>query len=246
LRLKKSHLAAVGLVTLIVGLMIFFPARVAYQWFAPPVLSLTGIEGSLWSGSAREGAASGIYARDLKWRLRPLSIFTGELSYAFEASPEGGFVEGNVGLASDGSIALTDLNAALSLHDFQGTIALPGLTGNVSAKFTRLLLDNGIPVAADGVIEVANLLVPTISRSSIGGYRAEFFTQDSGIMASVEDTDGVVDLAGSLQLSSDQTYQFLAQIAPKENTPDRVRQQMQFLGSANERGQHSFRLEGQL
>jgi general secretion pathway protein N len=243
---KRSHLVAVGVVTLIAGLMIFFPARVAYQWFAPPALSLAGIDGSIWRGTAREGAASGVYLRDLKWSMRPLSIFSGNLSYEFEASPQGGFVEGTVGLGVSGTVTFSELNAAASLNNFQGTIALPGLSGNVTAKFSRLVLDAGLPVAADGEIEVSSLLVPTIDRSSIGGYRAEFFTQDSGIMASVEDTDGVVDLAGSLQLLSDRTYQFVAQIAPKANTPDGVRQQMQFLGSANERGQHTFRLEGQL
>lgn len=235
-----------GLVTLLLGLLIFFPARVAYQWFAPPALSLTGIEGSLWSGSAREGAASGIYARDLKWRVRPLSIFTGELSYIFEASPEGGFVEGTVSLGGDGTITLTDLNAALSLHAFAGTIAPPGVSGNVTANIDRLVLDDGLPLSADGVVEVANLVAPAINRSSIGGYRVEFFTQESGVMASVEDTDGIVDIAGSLQVTTDRNYQFIAQIAPKANTPANVRQQMQFLGSANERGQHTLRLEGQL
>ncbi|MDH3751514.1 MAG: type II secretion system protein N, partial [Gammaproteobacteria bacterium] len=96
------------------------------------------------------------------------------------------------------------------------------------------------------VLEVADLVAPMVHRSSIGGYRAEFFTQDSGVMASVEDTDGVIDLAGSLQISSDRSYQFIAQLAPKNNTPASVRQQMTFLGSANERGQHELRLEGQL
>jgi len=120
------------------------------------------------------------------------------------------------------------------------------MSGNVTAQFERLLLDAGTPRAADGVIEVANLVVPTINRSSIGGYRVEFFTQESGVMASIEDTDGIVDIAGSLELTADRSYQFMALIAPKANTPQNVRQQMQFLGSANERGQHTLRLEGQL
>ncbi|MDH3266830.1 MAG: type II secretion system protein N [Gammaproteobacteria bacterium] len=243
---KRSHLVLVGLITLLVGLLIFFPARVAYQWFGPSALSLTGIDGSVWSGSAREAAASGVYLRDLKWSMRPLALFAGELSYAFEASPDGGFVEGTVGVGMAGTITLTQLNAALSLQALQGSIAAPGVAGNASARFERLVLKDGIPIAVDGVVDVGNLVVPAIHRSSIGGYRAEFFTQEGGVMASVEDTDGLVDIAGSLQLSSDRNYQFIAQIAPKANTPQDVRQQMQFLGSANERGQHTLRLEGKL
>lgn len=65
-------------------------------------------------------------------------------------------------------------------------------------------------------------------------------------MASVEDTDAIVDLAGSLSVSADRTYRFLAQVAPKSTTPEDLREQMRFLGTPNERGQYELRLEGQL
>jgi hypothetical protein len=123
---------------------------------------------------------------------------------------------------------------------------MPGLDGTANLQFERLVFENGIPVAADGTLEIANLLAPLIHRSSVGGFRAEFFTQESGIIASVEDTDAVVELAGSLTVSPDRTYQFLAQVAPKSTTPANLREQMRFLGTPNERGQYEMRLEGQL
>jgi len=242
----RSRLLTVGLVTLFLGLLVFFPARVAYRWVSPQALSLAGIDGSIWSGSAREAQASGIYLRNVTWRMRPLALFTGKLAYAIEASPTSGFVEGNIGLGVTGTITFTDLQAALSLQSMQQALDMPGLSGQLNVQFDRLALDDGIPVAADGVLEIANLVAPRVHRASIGGYRAEFFTQDSGVMASVEDTDGVIDLAGSLQVSRDRSYQFVAQLAPKNDTPANLMQQMQFLGSANERGQHELRLEGQL
>ena len=85
-----------------------------------------------------------------------------------------------------------------------------------------------------------------MTASPIGGYRAEFFTEDAGIVASVEDTDGVFELAGSLRISSDRSYVFAGQLAPKSETPPSVRQQMRFLGNPNDRGQYPLRLEGQL
>jgi hypothetical protein len=38
----------------------------------------------------------------------------------------------------------------------------------------------------------------------------------------------------------------VAQLAAKNNTPANIKQQLQYLGSANERGQHELRLEGKL
>jgi general secretion pathway protein N len=246
LKTLRSRYLAAGLVTLFLGLIVYFPARVAYQWFAPQAISFAGIEGTVWNGGARVAQANGVYLRDVTWRMRPLALATGKLSYAIEASPTSGFIEGNIGLGITGAITLTDLNAALSLQSLQRSIGMPGLSGKVNAQFVRVLLDGGLPVAAEGVLEVADLVAPLVHRASIGGYRAEFFTQESGVMASVEDTDGVIDLAGSLQISADHSYQFIALLAPRDDTPAELRQQMQFLGTANDRGQHELRLEGQL
>jgi general secretion pathway protein N len=243
---SKFGLPVAGVTTLLVGLMIFFPARVAYHWAAPPNIKLSGISGSLWSGNAAQMSVNGLYARDLRWQLQPLALFTAKLAYAIKASPASGFVEGSVAIGLGGSVTLTDLTAAISLQALEQTLGIPGIRGNASVQLESLKLIDGFPVSASGVLEIANLRVRTIARSPIGGYRAEIFTQGTGIGASVEDTDGVIDLAGSLQLSSDRSYQFIAQLAAKEEAPSSIRQQLQFLGSANERGQHELRLEGQL
>jgi general secretion pathway protein N len=244
--IARYRYVIIGVITLIVGLLVVFPARIAYQWFAPQGIALSGIEGSIWSGQAREGEVGGVYLQDVNWRMRPLALFTGKLGYALEADAASGFVDGAVALGLGGTAELTDLTASLSLQALQETIGMPGLSGMVNLQFERLVFDDGIPVAADGNLQVADFRAPLIHRAAIGGFRADFFTQDSGVMASVEDTDAVVDLAGSLSLSPDRTYQFLAQVAPKADTPAELREQMRFLGTANERGQYELRLEGQL
>jgi general secretion pathway protein N len=242
----RTRYLAIGLVTLLLGLVIFFPARVAYRWFVPDTISFAGISGSVWNGGAREAYAQGIYVRDLSWRMQPLALLTGGVGFSFAANPQPGFMEGTVKLGFSGQIAFEELTMSLALQNLQPLIGLPGLSGTANARFPRLVLNDGLPTAAEGVIDVSNLVVPNLYRGSVGGYRAEFFTQDSGVMASVEDTDGLIDIAGSLHLTTDRSYEFIAQIAPKNDTPASVRQQMQYLGSANERGQHELRLEGRL
>ena len=242
----RSRLLFIGGLTLVVGLLVLFPARIAYQWFVPTDVRLSSIEGSVWYGSAAEASIAGVYLRDLRWRFRPAALFTGGIGYAIEARPSSGFVEGNIKVGITGTLTASDLNASFPLHLLQAAMRTPGLAGSMSVQIQNLKLDGSIPVAADGFLEVANLIIPAVHRYPIGGYRAEFFTQDSGVMSSVEDVSGMLDLAGTLQISTNGTYEFLAQLAAKENTPDNVRRQMQFLGSPNERGQRELRLEGQL
>jgi len=243
---SRARLIVVGCVTLLASLIYFFPARVAYQWLPAPTFNLGGISGSLWNGQASQVQSGSLYMQDLHWRIKPLSLFTGQLRYQIEGSPASGFIDGQVSLKLSGAVTGSDLRGSMSLQPFEQLIGIRGLSGMLNGEFERLVIENGLLVAANGQFEVSDLIAPNIHRASIGGYRAEFSTQETGVVASVEDTDGLIDVAGSLQLSADRTYKFMALLAPKNNTPANVRQQLQLLGSANERGQHELRLEGQL
>lgn len=242
----RRRLIIAGLLTLFAGLIILFPARVAYNWFAPPGIAVSGIDGTVWSGSARHVTAEGVYVANMRWQVRPLRLLTGKLAYSIAGSLASGFIESDVALGFGGDIYLSNLTGSLALQFLEQATGVAGMQGSLNVKFERLQLSDGLPVAAQGVVEVSGLLLPLVAPTPIGGFRAEFFTQQDGVGASVEDTDGIFDLAGSLKLTSDRNYTFLGQLAPKPETPAQVREQMRFLGSPNERGQYELRLEGQL
>ena len=242
----RGRLITAGVITLLIGLVTAFPARVAYQWFAPPGFSLEGISGSVWYGRAAQARIEGIYLREISWRFRPLGLVSGKLAYAVEAKPVSGFVNTRVFVGVTGAIRFEELQASLPLQPFENLVGMPGLRGTVNLQFDRIVIEDGLPVAANGELAVANLVAPLVHRGSIGGYRAEFFTQNTGVHASVADTDGVLDIAGSFEITADRSYQFLAKLAPKADTPDNLRSQMRFLGTPNDRGQYELRLEGQL
>jgi general secretion pathway protein N len=241
-----KSLITIGLLTFVAGIILMFPARVAYQWFAPDSVDLGGIRGSVWNGSARELNAGGLYLRDVEWQVRPLRLLTGKLAVDVEATPGSGFVEGRVALGFGGDISIADLNGSGSLQSFAGILNMPGLRGDVSLQFERLQLRDGLPVAAVGTIAVAGLVAPLIDPGSIGGYRMELFTNETGVIASVEDTNATFDLAGSLTVSADRNYVFLGKVAATERTSDKLRNQLRFLGSPDPRGRHEIRLEGSL
>lgn len=242
---SQRRLIVVGVFTLVAGLIAMFPARVAYHWFAPGGVEAGGISGTVWKGSAEHATAGNFYIRNLRWSMQPLKLITGKLAFSVNA-PASGIAEGDVALTFGGNLRVTDLEGAFSLAALQAVIGVRGIAGNARVSIERLHVDDGLPVAADGWIEISQLLLPLVSDASIGGYRADFFTHQSGVQAAVEDTDGVVDLAGSFTIQPDRSYQFLGLLAPKSETAPAIIQQMQFLGSANERGQYELRREGRL
>jgi len=243
---RRSRLIKVGLLVFVVGLILMFPARVAYRWFAPAEFVASGISGSVWNGHAKEAITYGTYFHDLSWRIRLLDLVTAKLGYAIESQLASGSVDANIAIGIGGTLRVTDLQASLPLASMQSISSLAGIRGSLSANFSEIRFESAMPVAAEGVLEITGLTLPLVSSDPLGGFKAEFFSQDSGITASIEDTTAVIDLAGSLQLSPDGSYQLLAHLTATGDTPAPIRQQLQFLGSANDRGQHELRLEGRL
>lgn len=242
---SRRSLLLLGVFVFIVALVISVPARVAIALIAQPGIAVSGVSGSVWSGAAEEASVAGIYLRDIKWEASFLPLLTGKLAYRIEATPMSGFVETDLRIGFDRTLYLTNFTAAMPLQVLAGVQNAQALGGNASARFERIEIVDDLAVVADGVIQVADLVIPEVARESLGSYRADFNTQNNGIVASIEDTDGVLDLAGSLQIRTDRTYQFLAQVILTAKTPATVRQQLQRLPPPNARGQYELREEGQ-
>ena len=242
----KRGLLLIAVLTLTIALVVKFPARVAYQWAAPAGIAASGIHGSAWRGRADALSINGVYLANVSWRLLPLRLLTGNASYRIKGSPVSGFIEGDIGFGFGGRVSGSNLVASLPLQLLAQSLNISGLSGDATVRFDRIRIKGGLPVAADGTIEVSNLVAPRLSRDPIGGFRAEFFTGNNGVTATVEDTNGVVDLAGSLQINDDRSYQFLGKVAAKPDAPSTLRRQLQYLGSPDDRGQRELRLEGAL
>ncbi len=241
-----KRLIILGLVVFLAVLVVTFPARVAYDWFAPAELQLAGISGSIWNGSAAEAKAGGAYIRNITWRFSPASLFTGKLGFKTTSKPASGTMQVVVAVSPGGSLTLSDLSGNLPLDLLHPALQRAGIRGDLSLGFDTVVLSNGVPVAADGIVTVSDFFIPDLSASQLGDYRAEFQTNDEVVVGSVEDVSGVLDVAGTINLNRDGSYAFIGLVAPTPTTPPSAVNQLRFLGSPNERGQHEFRFEGQL
>lgn len=243
---SRRGLILTGVATFVLGVVVLFPARVVYRWVAPAEVLASGISGTVWSGAAREVSVDGVYLRNLSWVAKPWHIVTGKLTFGVSASPTMGFLESNVSVGLGRAVTFTSLSGSVPLQFITESAINYDVRGDASLKFERIELLDGLPVAADGELQVANLSLSAFGPDSLGGYKADFFTQNNGVAASIEDTDGVVDLAGSLQINPDRSFQFLGQAVAKAETPATLRKLLSAASPANERGQHELRLEGTL
>ena len=174
-----------------------------------------------------------------------MKLLGATIAYSMHGKFASGFLQADVATDLSGALTVSELGASLPLAELQPVLGIPGLRGNLSVQFSRLRVLEGLPVVAEGSISIAQLAVPFVFRDALGDFRAEFFTEDSAIVASLEDSDALIDLAGSLRLSANRSYQLQGQLGVKENTPASLRQYLAAgLGPANVRGQHEFAVEG--
>ena len=162
---NRKRLILAGIATFVIGLIITFPARVAYQWFAPGELKLSGINGSIWRGNAAQGTAGGIYLADVNWSFRPLGLLGGKLEFASNGKLASGFFDANVAVGMGGSLALSNVTGALTLDTLAEVLPLAGIEGDISVQFEELIVENGLPVEATGTLNIANLVSRYLSPS---------------------------------------------------------------------------------
>jgi general secretion pathway protein N len=243
---RSKRFIAVGVATFVAGIVLMFPARTAYTWFAPPELRLSGIAGTVWNGTATEGHFSGIYVHGLTWKFSPLPIFRGRLIYSIEAGTAFGSVSCDAGVSVTGDVLIQDLDSTFSLQQFREHFQLQGFDGTLHVRLESLVLRDGIPTEAKGSIQLANLMARQLSPDVIGDFQADFSTDEDGIVGSVEELAGVLDVAGIIRIGSDRNYSFIGKVAALTNAPRGLTDQLRMLGSADDRGQREFRIEGQL
>lgn len=240
------RLIVAGITTFILGLIITFPARVAYRWFAPEQLRISGISGSVWRGNAANVDAGGISFANVRWSLRPLALLTGKLEVTTSSSPASGFLDADIAIDLGGNVTLSNVAGAVTLGALAGVLPLNGVEGDVSLQFEELVIRNGWPVEANGTLGVSSVVSRYLSPAPLGDYQAHFQTVDVGILGTVEAMRGALDLAGTIRLSANRNYEFAGRVAARPNAPPEIEQQLQYLGTPDSGGMREFRIEGRL
>lgn len=228
------------------GLIASFPARLAYAWFAPQGVELAHPQGTVWNGRAGQLIIEGATVADLSWNMAFWPLLTGDITLLLTARPGGGFLSAETTLEADGALQVTELRATFPVQTLHGLIPLVGVSGSINLNLDSMSIREGRLQALRGTVLISDLKAGFVSNETLGSYLVEAHSTETGILASVEDREAVLDVAGTITLSPAGDYQFVGQIAETAATPAALRSQLAMLGEPNERGQRTFRFEGAL
>ncbi len=250
---SKFSWIALGAGAYLAFVLTLFPASVAYRWFAPDTLRLSGIEGTLWSGRAALGSVGKLGLHEIQWRLRPWSMLFARVGGQLQTRFANGFLNTEIE-ATFTQTTLRNLRASTSLGDLQEILPLGGIEGFVSAEFAEIRIQGEWPVGAAGEIRLGELAVPQMfgpanaPTIALGNYRIQFVNSPNGtLVGSFEDQGGPLQVSGSVRLSPDRAFVIEGVTRARPDAPVELSQQLEFLpASPAAPGFRAFTLSGSL
>ena len=240
-------MAALGLSLYLAFALISFPARVAVDWFAPDQVALTGVEGTLWNGSAVLGAIAGIPVSELTWDLKPTSLLLGRLGADVSTRIADGFVEGSV-MAGGERVVLTELRGTMRLSSFASLLPLGGVDGLVTWQMDRLELTEQWPVRAIGRLRISRLSAVPFGVDNLGDYQLDFAdpAAGDGIAGVLKDTGGPLTVSGGISLAPNRSYSINGKVTARQGASRALINGLNLLGSPSADGSRDFGFSGSL
>jgi general secretion pathway protein N len=243
--MNTRSLLAVGIGAFLVFALVTLPANVVIPRVQPEGITLAGLDGSVWNGSAQVLQIGGMHAGSVNWRLKPWALVTGRAAADIQLKRTDGFAQGEVRIGTH-RIELEEFSASLPLSLLPPQLAPRGWTGTVNLRLAELTLVDQWPVSADGTVDLVNL-TSTAQAAPLGTYRIQFplQTDDPNTLAgSINDVEAVIKVSGKIELRSDRSYLLDTLVAAEPNAPSDFVRTLEILGPPDAQGRRIYRQEG--
>jgi general secretion pathway protein N len=250
--MSKRWIAGLGLAAFLVTLVLHAPAALVYAWTqgaGQPALRLHGVHGTVARGGfAALSVNNRPTLRDATWTLQPAWLALLRVSADVESGGDA-VVRARVSRSLFGALRVSRVSAAGSVRMLLQALGQPPLPveGQARLDVPLLRLDGGVPVEAQGSMEVENLAW-TLAREplALGSFNAAVTTDTQGIVASFGSGPGPLEVGGSALLKPDRAYTLDLQLRPRAGAPEQLLTLVRSLGPADGQGWHHLRRQGSL
>ena len=240
-------LVALGIFAYLLFAVVTLPASVVVPRVQPEGVTIAGLDGTIWRGSAQVLQVGGTHLGSIDWSLHVLPLFTMRASADVNLKRTDGFAKGAVSVGGQ-QVDLKDLTASIPIAALPPQVAPGGWTGSVNARLAELTLRDGWPVSANGTVDLVNLVGPARRPANLGSFQLKFptETQEANTLAgTVNDVEGPIQIAGRIELkSTDRSYLLDGLVATKPDAPADFTRTLEFLGPPDAQGRRQFSLSG--
>lgn len=247
--MKRSRIVILCLAAaaaFVVSLLVVMPASVM-GYFLPPGITVGTLTGSVWNGSTDNLVIGERSLGALQWKLHPLHLFRGRLALDAELNSAQGRISGWYSFGLGGNVDAQNVEMRWPLAALPFGAIPPGWDAQLNAKLRKLSLQGGRLKQVLGVFEAHNLQQPPPDAVAIGSYRLTFdesSRQEGKLVGRLQDTEGPMQVSGSLTLDDNREFTLEGLVAPRSNAPASIVRTLQFLGEPDVSGQRPFSVAG--
>lgn len=244
-----------GIFFFLIALVVTLPANLTYGYWKQYLgqkqnINVSGIEGSVWSGSAAQATIQGQRFHPLEWTVHPLSLLLGKAELGVEFTVEDGFGKGNAGYSLLGGYYLKDVEAWLPLTMVARFVNLAALRpgGKININLEKLHFDGKSVTAAEGKLAWLDAEITVFQPVPLGNYEFTLHHEEESenIVGVLSDKGGPMEANGRLSLTPAGDYEFNAQIAVRDNSRQDLKQALQSMGRPDREGKVKLSQKGNL
>lgn len=241
-------LVALGVGAYLVFAVATLPATLVTSRLGGTGVNTAGVEGTVWKGRAQVVQVANSNLGSVSWDLHVLALFTARLRADVQLARIDGFARGVVTVSASGNVRLRNVTASLPLSALPAGGLPRGWMGTLNLKLADLAVEKGWPTVVNGTVEAVDLVGPPRKPANIGSYKLTFpdpaAKSTEGLAGALVDTAGPLQIAGTLLLKPDRSYQIDGLVATRPTTPRDVADALQILGPADAQGRRPFSLAG--
>lgn len=238
------RLTLVGLAAYVLFLVMTAPAAKLLPVLQPqmPQVQFSGISGSLWSGRAQLVRSGRVSLDDVRWRFRPLALFTAALEVGLEAQFIGQALRADAGVGAFSGPYVSDLSGSLPASE---VLALAGvsvaqLQGQVTFDIDRVTgLGAGLPAVA-GQVAWAPARVIAPLQLDLGKAQLQTRIESGVTRGNLVASGGALSLDGEVTFNPDGSYRLVGDAQKHGELPQAVDR---FLATFAEYKDGKYRLE---
>jgi general secretion pathway protein N len=247
---RTRLLIAAGVAAFLFFLVALLPASMLLR-FVPHEVSLDGVSGTIWRGTATSVAIKGTPLGRLRWTSRPWRLLLLQIGYDVLLEPADGEVDMFLTLGRNGRLDVTQMRGHFPVATVYGLIAPMGWSGTVELDVDKVTLDDGFPLAAVGVVRVQNLTSNAGPREvNLGSFElllGEGAVGTESISGRLRDLDnGPMKVRATIELDRGRRYLISGEVAAGPEAGPAIQRTLSFLGPADSLGRRPFSIEGTL
>lgn len=236
--------AGLGLLAYLIFLIARFPAATAYALSQEhtalgTAVSLSGLEGTVWSGRAEELVAEGMSLGRVDWELNPWSVLRARADVDWRMYGERHAGEGRAIVGPGGEVSLQGMRGNMRAEQFTPFFAnLPlRLTGDVQVQVEDLRVEPGERFAALGELHWQEAALTAPQPMQLGSLRIKSVpTEDGGSRLNVSDTGGPLAIQGVIQVGPDGTYRTSLTMSARASADKGLASALGFFGPRDRSG----------